>query len=231
MPEIAAGNDDAQARRHAARAEPVRRLAEVRRHGAHRVLGDRRDERDGQDADADPRGQEVERRRAVKSGWMRSGVMKVRAKNPRTTLGMPARISRTGLTMPGSAGWRTPRGRSRDASPMGVAMSIAIDGHDQRAQEERRDVEDPAAREPADPRQLRQVDLAQEVEGLDQHRLDDERRDDDRRERGAEEQDAARSARAAAGAGLPRSEKLAGRRGALAVPSVLGTPVVGDDAG
>ena len=34
------------------------------------------------------------------SVWTIVGLMKVRAKNPRTTLGMPARISRIGLTVP-----------------------------------------------------------------------------------------------------------------------------------
>ena len=32
--------------------------------------------------------------------WTMSGLMKVSAKNPSTTLGMPARISRIGFTIP-----------------------------------------------------------------------------------------------------------------------------------
>ena len=35
-----------------------------------------------------------------KKTWMTLGVITVSAKKPRTTLGMPARISRMGLTMP-----------------------------------------------------------------------------------------------------------------------------------
>ena len=37
---------------------------------------------------------------SVKIDWTTVGLIHVRAKKPRTTLGMPARISRIGLTMP-----------------------------------------------------------------------------------------------------------------------------------
>ncbi len=36
--------------------------------------------------------------------WMKYGLMIVRAKNPRTTLGTPARTSSTGLTVPRTRG-------------------------------------------------------------------------------------------------------------------------------
>ena len=39
-----------------------------------------------------------------KIAWTTFGLMNVRAKKPRTTLGMPARISRIGLTMPRTRG-------------------------------------------------------------------------------------------------------------------------------
>ncbi len=38
------------------------------------------------------------------SVWTIVGLMNVRAKKPRTTLGMPARISRIGLTVPRTRG-------------------------------------------------------------------------------------------------------------------------------
>ena len=47
--------------------------------------------------DADARGGEVEARTLGKMRWTIGGLMNVRAKKPRTTLGMPARISRIGL--------------------------------------------------------------------------------------------------------------------------------------
>ena len=50
MPEIAAGTTTRRRVVTRARAEAVRRLAQRSRHRPHRVLGDRRDERDGQDA-------------------------------------------------------------------------------------------------------------------------------------------------------------------------------------
>ena len=94
-------DDDPEARRRdPARAQAVGGLAKSHGDGPHRVLGDRRDERDRQDPDADAGGQEVERPSAsVKIDWTTLGLIQVRAKKPRTTLGMPARISRIGLTV------------------------------------------------------------------------------------------------------------------------------------
>ena len=68
MPEIAAGTTTRRLVVMPSGAEAVRGLAQRRGHGAHRVLGDRRDERDGQDADADAGGGEVERRRRPRTG-------------------------------------------------------------------------------------------------------------------------------------------------------------------
>ena len=54
MPETAAGKTTRRLVVTLARPQPVRGLAQALRHRAHRVLGDRGDERDDQDADADP---------------------------------------------------------------------------------------------------------------------------------------------------------------------------------
>ena len=60
MPENAAGTHDAEARLHLRRAERVRALAQAARHALHRVLGQRRDERQDHDAHHDAGAERVE---------------------------------------------------------------------------------------------------------------------------------------------------------------------------
>ena len=86
MPEMAPGRRP-EAGRHPARAEPVRRLAQRSGHRAHRVLGDRGDERDRQDPTARPAARIVNAGASGKMPWTILGLMNVRAKNPEDDAG------------------------------------------------------------------------------------------------------------------------------------------------
>ena len=80
------------------RSDPICGFPEVAGDRAHRVLGDGRDQRHGQDTDTDARGHEREDTRRPEEALHDGGWSTASAKKPRTTLGMLASISRVGLS-------------------------------------------------------------------------------------------------------------------------------------
>ena len=99
MPETAAGTTIRRLVARAARPEPERRFAEPC--GTACIASSEIDATSGIGQDADPDARPPAR---LKSGalrtaaWITFGLMTVSAKKPRTTLGMPARISRIGFS-------------------------------------------------------------------------------------------------------------------------------------
>ena len=118
--------DDAHARRQPPSPQSVGGFTERPRHGPHGVLGDRRDERDRQDADGDARREDVEPDACGLIRWTISGLMTAIAKKPSTMLGMPARISRIGLTKLRVRGEAYSARKIALKSPIGVATSMAM---------------------------------------------------------------------------------------------------------
>ena len=101
IPESAAGRTTLRTTSNLRRAHREGALAQAARDRPHRVLGDRGDQRRDEEADDDPAGQRREGADVPlpKSGLRTSGARKLMAKKPSTMVGMPAIVSRIGLTM------------------------------------------------------------------------------------------------------------------------------------
>ena len=97
IPESAAGKTTRGRDPHLGRAHRIGALAQSTRHRAHRVLGDRGDDRHDHQPIPTPAASARKIGALVASFWMSSGVMKVTAKKPIATVGMPARTSSVGL--------------------------------------------------------------------------------------------------------------------------------------
>ena len=81
-----------------------------------------------------------------------------------------------------ASAWRTRRGRSREREADGRRDDHRDRGHDQRPEQEGRDIEDPSPREPADAGELREIDLGRgRLSASTRTGQDDEYRDHDRR--------------------------------------------------
>ena len=142
IPETAAGTTIARRDLEAARAEPVGAVAELLRHGGHGVLGDRGDGRDEHHAHDEAGGEDVEDRpRPTPMSW-RSGVKNVRAKKPKTTVGMPASTSSAGLSDLADPRPRVLAQVDRGAEPERQCDDAGPERDDERAGEQRQDAEE-----------------------------------------------------------------------------------------
>ena len=177
MPGDGRREDDPDARRQAARAQAVRRLAERPGHRPHRVLGDRGDERDRQDADGDARRQDRERLRLGKDALDEPRVDDRQGEEPEDDardagqdledrlddVADPGR----GVLGRGRSRWR---GRSGSRAPSRCAVTINVpSSRVEMSNMPRRGNQPIATRQ-------RQVDLRQELDGLERDRVDDEAR-------------------------------------------------------